>query len=440
MERLLGRPKVPASEDCLYLNIWSPAADDKRRPVLVWIHGGAFQTGSGSVPWYNGVSFAEKGEVVVVTLNYRLGILGFLHLAEWGGEDYASSGNCGLLDQLAALEWVRDNIAAFGGDPQRVTIFGESAGAMSVGTLLAMPGAKKLFQQAILQSGAPYKVRDGQVASEATQKILAELGLANTPDPIPALLELTPDQLLDAAQNVLRKFPTNLRLFQPTVDGIALPSQPLEALRDGAAREIRILIGTNRDEMKLWTALDPTWQSAEETEIKHRVAQQIGPEIFNEVQGFYADQNREAASPLDRWVRAWTARAFLVPSLRLAEAQVEQGAAVWMYRFEWPSNAFDGKLGACHALEIPFVWNNLERGGANLFTGDGERQQRQALAEQMHTAWIAFAHNGDPTTAALTGWKAYNLEQRATLLFNSTSRVELDPQADERKVWERVLG
>jgi len=246
----------PMSEDCLTLNIWSPGADDARRPVMVWIHGGSFVTGSGSTPWYNGTSFATQGDVVVVTINYRLGALGFLYLAEYAGEEYATSGNNGLLDQIAALTWVRENIAAFGGDPENVTIFGESAGAMSIGALLAMPAAHVLFKRAILQSGAAHRVNSNQIAANGTQSFLRELELG--PHDMNRLLTTPIDTLL-RAQGTL---PSSVqwRAFSPVVDGVALPKRSIDAIADGSAAGVDVLVGTNLDEMKLFTLFDPRQQ------------------------------------------------------------------------------------------------------------------------------------------------------------------------------------
>lgn len=430
IERMLSAKEIPTSEDCLYLNVWSPAADNARRPVLFWIHGGAFVTGSGSSPWYNGVSFAEKGDVVVVTINYRLGVLGFLHLEELGGTEYASSGNCGILDQIAALEWVRDNIAAFGGDPDNVTIFGESAGSMSVATLLAAPKAQGLFHKAILQSGAAHYTRNREDATKSARKILEILEFNGT---INELKEMPVENLLSAASTALIRYP-NQRIFQPIVDGKIVPQSPTKAVAEGSARNIPMLIGTTLEEMRLWTVLDPTWQGLDEEGVQKRCKASLGDEVFAKVAGHYADL--PAATPIDKWTPALTDRTFWIPSVRLAEAQIPH-APVWMYRFDWKSTAFEGKLGACHALEIPFVWNNLDKGGANFFTG--ESPDRPALANEMHTAWIAFAKTSNPNTATLPEWANYDTEHRPTLIFNRQCHLENDPQGDTRRVWEGVV-
>lgn len=431
MENLTGRSRADYNEDCLYLNVWSPAADNKRRPVMVWIHGGAFVTGAGSVPWYNGVSFASQGEVVVVTINYRLGIFGFLHLAEFGGEDFVTSGNCGILDQVAALQWVHENIEAFGGDPDNVTIFGESAGSMSVSILLGLPEAQGLFHKAILESGTANNIKGPEGANKVAEQVLGKFGL--TKQAITKLQEVPVDQLLDLAFS----FPssTGARPFWPIIDGVSIRQSPLEAIAAGFTRHIPILIGSNKDEMCLFTMLDRSWTSLDETGIKERCARMVGSS-WPSLAEYYSNLPGEF-TPLERWTQLLTAAVFGIPSLRLAEAQLKQAeAGVWMYRFDWPTPILNGALKACHALEIPFVWNNLGQNGVVAFTGDST--SRQPIANRMHAAWIAFAQHGNPSVAALE-WPAYNLSDRPTLIFDVDTRVENDPAAAERETWETSL-
>ena len=264
----LGSELEKSDEDCLYLNVWSPGADGKRRPVMVWIHGGAFAAGSGSGAMYDGASFAAEGDVVVVTINYRLGVFGFLHLGETGGEEFAGSGNCGILDQVAALQWVQDNIEKFGGDPSQVTVFGESAGAMSIGVLLAMPAAKGLFQRAVLQSGAAANVHSTGIAEKVAGRLLAALDIG--PGNIEKLREMPAQQLLKTA--ALLPYIS----LVPVVDGISLPEHPEQALAKGAAKDISILIGTNKDEYRLFSYFDPRWKNEDEKEITSIFEQTFG--------------------------------------------------------------------------------------------------------------------------------------------------------------------
>jgi len=425
MQRVFASNPEPSGEDCLYLNIWSPGADDKRRPVLFWIHGGGFTMGSGSTPWYDGTAFATNGDVVVVTINCRLGALGFLHLADLGGKEKDLSSNCGLLDQIAALKWVRDNIAAFGGDPNNITVFGESAGAMSIGTLLAMPAANGLFLKAILQSGASHTVLDSARASRIATKLMDTLNIHNVTD----LLDVSSEQLL-AAQGKITGEGGRLA-FQPVVDGASLPQQPIKAIGNGSASDVSLLLGTNRDEMRLFTMMDPTQATPDMSILEHLFGARA-----NDVAAIY-EANQPEHSSSDAWIDFLTDRTFRIPAIRLAEKQLVHRANVWMYRFDWPTPVFGGRLQACHGLEIPFVWNNLDKYGVNLLTGDDPA--RQKVADAMHQSWIMFARSGNPHASGLPPWPAYDGTHRATMLFNEECQVVNDPQAPERQLWEGVL-
>lgn len=412
------------NEDCLYLNVWSPAADDKKRPVMVWIHGGAFVAGSGSSNWYDGTSFANQGDVVVVTINYRLGVLGFLHLGEIGGADYATSGNCGILDQVAALQWVQENISKFGGDPNNVTIFGESAGAMSVGTLLGFPSAQGLFQKAILQSGAAANVHTAETATKVAGHLLAALQIE--PTNLSKLEDMPVEQLLQAADLL------PAMSLQPVIDGVSLPKHPEEAIAEGSAKDVTTLIGTNKDEFTIFTHFDPEWKNADDTKVKALFDKTFGQLVPLISQHFAANV------PLGQELfnKLVTITVFTHPARKLAELQAKQGAPVWMYRFDWETPVFNGVLKATHALEIPFVWNNLDDANTINFTGDSP--ERQLLANQMHQAWINFAWNGDPNTTDLPEWPDYDLSNRSTLIFNRESAVENDPNRIERIMWEQA--
>ena len=320
------------SEDCLYLNVWSPGADDKRRPVMVWIHGGSFIAGSGSSILYDGHSFAEDGDVVVVTINYRLGIFGFLHLGGLEDEKYAESRNCGLLDQVAALKWVQENIESFGGDPKRVTIFGESAGALSVGSILAMPSAKGLFSQAILQSGAARLRLDQEKANEVANEVLSELGIKK--NELFKLEKIPAETLLKVANNLP---PLSLA---PVTDGVTIPVYPEKALNDGIAKDIPILIGTTLDEWRLFTFFDDGWKDIDEKNLLNVFEQTFGslwPKI-SEGLSEHEVLNRTLYEEL------MTHYVFTYPAIYLSECQVKQDTPVWMYRFDYQSTAFDGEL------------------------------------------------------------------------------------------------
>ncbi|HLS09967.1 carboxylesterase/lipase family protein, partial [Lentibacillus sp.] len=384
--------------------------------------GGAFMNGSGSSGMYDGTSFAANGDIVVVTINYRLGVMGFLHL-DGINDEYTSSGNCGILDQVAALKWIKENIESFGGDPDRITIFGESAGAMSVGTLLAIPSAKGLFNQAILQSGAARNVLKSETAARVAKKILGNLGMDSKD--LSALEEMPADKILKAAEHIPPM------ALGPVIDGLVIPEHPERAIAKGAAKDIPILIGTNKDEYRLFTFFDPTWKQLDQAGVVRRFNKALGsrwqdikPHLMNEE----LDQNLfEKVMSFDM---------FTLPAIRLAEQQIDQGASVWMYRFDWESPVFDGGLKAAHAMEIPFVWNNINKPGMEYLIGDSPDQN---IAKQMHQAWTFFAHNGNPNTPHLPDWELYNVENRPTMLFNVKSKVANDREKEKQLNWEKAL-
>jgi para-nitrobenzyl esterase len=443
---LLAAPPPVCDEDCLTLNVQTPALDDAGRPVMVWIHGGSFTAGTGATPWYNGTSFARRGDVVVVSLNYRLGALGFLHLAELGGEAYASSGLNGILDQVAALEWVRDNIATFGGDPGNVTIFGESAGGMSVATILGLPRATGLFHRAIPQSGAASHVASTGQAARITRAFCDELGVGD----LEGLLATSPERLVEAQAALPAALARARReagdaaadrdavpaveadelgmAFQPVLDGVELPVPPLEAVRDGLNAGVPVLTGTCRDE---WNIFHLGTGGLDDAAVDRR-AQRLFPGHPGIVAAYRAE--RPDATPDQLWCALATDAVFRIPAIQLAEAQVRhQPDHTFVYRFSWPSTAFGGALGACHALEIPFMFNNLERGGAALFTGDGPIPPD--LAPTMHDAWWRFARTGDPNGGALPHWAPYDRDRRTTMDFDTEIAAVDDPDGAERAAW-----
>lgn len=421
LERALGADGTPMSEDCLTLNVWTPALDG-RRPVMVWIHGGGFSGGSSATPWYDGTRFAQRG-VVVVTINYRLGSFGFLHLGDVPGGP-AGSGNAGILDQVAALEWVRDNIAAFGGDPGNVTVFGESAGAMSVGTLLGLPRARGLFHRAILQSGAAHNVHDRATASANAERILANCGLEGAD--VGRAAELPATALLEAQGAVGEESPANHGLlFQPVVDGTVLERPPLEVIGEGLNADVPVVIGTTADEWALFELMDPQLASLGEDGVVRRARRLLGDAAADVVAAYRA--SRPELGPGELFSALMTDWVFRIPALRLAEAHVRAGGRAHVYEFRWASRAFDGRLRSCHALDIPFVFDVLDKASAQMFTGHGAPRE---LASAMNQAWADFARTGDP------GWPAYDLDGRLTQVFDAERSVVADPRASERRVWE----
>lgn len=442
LERMLGAGSIPASENCLFLNVWTPGPDDAARPVMVWIHGGGFQSGSGAVPWYSGSRLVAAGDVVIVTINYRLGVLGFLHL----GDDVPGSGNAGILDQVAALEWVRDNIAAFGGDPAAVTIFGESAGGMSVGTLLGTPGAAGLFRHAIAQSGAAHNAMPAEPADHVTGVVLDELGLER--GAIADLREVPVDRLLEAQQVAGRRLQgsalvpgSGLLPFQPVVDGAALPRPPLDAIRDGSAADVALLTGTTRDEWNLFHVMAAATGEVTEDELVRRCERTFAP-VHGDGAGAAAvaayRAHRPDATADEVWVAIQTDRVFRIPAVRMAEAQSQQQPATYTYEFTWASTAFGGALGACHAIEIPFAFDNLHRKGVEVFLG-GIDDRARALAAATSRAWLAFARTGDPGHDGLPAWPRYDGARRATMELGATCAVHDDPGATTRVLWDGII-
>jgi para-nitrobenzyl esterase len=432
-------------EDCLSLNVYTPAADAARRPVLVWIHGGGFVIGSGSQPIYDGSPLALRGDVVVVTINYRLGPLGFLYLGDLCPDLEGAGGNAGIRDQVAALEWVKENIAAFGGDPDNVTIFGESAGGMSVGTLLGTPSAAGLFHRAIPQSGAAHNVHSRETATEVARHFLEGLGI--TPDQAAgALRSIPPDKLLDTQQQTVLKLGTTLGLlpFQPMLDDDFLPTSPLAAIEAGHARGIDLMTGTTRDEWKLFGFLDPGLATLDDAGLVTRLAAQLGDEsaakrVADAYRGAQLEAGSAAATAKDLFFAIETDRVFRIPAIRLAEAQRRHHDAVFMYQFTWESPMMGGALGACHAIELPFVFGQVGADGAEMFVGKGPEAER--LSEQLMDAWIAFARSGDPSHKGLPGgrWPAFETERRATMRLGAETVCDDAPQNREREAWDGLL-
>ena len=423
LEALLGAAEPVCDEaESLTLSVYTPGLDRAARPVMFWIHGGAFVNGTGGSPIYDGRRFAQHGDVVVVSINYRLGAFGFLHLDDIFGAEFVGSGNAGVLDQLCALEWVRDNIADFGGDPAQITIFGESAGGMSVGTLLGMPAAQGLFSKAIVQSGGGSFCTPATAATETAHLVLDRAGISSIEE-----LEAAPvDALLDAQRTVLEAGLRTDLPFLPVVEGNVLPHRPVDAVRSGFGA-VPTLIGTNLDEMTMFTTLDLGTGIIDETAVARELTATFGTEAA-EVEATYREIY-DGSDPAELITAITTDRVFRTPAIRLAEAGAPN-RPTFMYLFTWESPIFDGKLKSCHALELPFMWDALDRRGLSMLTGDGP--ERQAIADAMHHAWIRFARSGDP------GWPEYTLDRRATQRFDTTLEVLDDPMSRQRRIWNDI--
>ncbi len=425
------------SEDCLTLNVTTPAADSGSRPVLVWIHGGAFNVGSGSQAVYDVRPLVRRGDVVVVTFNYRLGALGFLYLAELMDDAHGISANCGILDQVRALEWLRESIGAFGGDPDNVTIFGESAGGMSVATLLGLPRARGLFRRAIAQSGAAHRINRADEATAVAENLLGHLGLARSQ--AARLLTLPVPQLLEGQDACIQELERESarRAFCPTVDGASLPEWPLDAIRRGLSRDVDLLLGVTRDEWKLFGFIDPQARTLDEARLLARIENRQPGHGAALVAAYRSA--REGSRPTDPpalFFALETDRVFRIPAIRLAEAQCAHRDRVFFYRMDWESPLLEGALGACHGVDVPFVFGTVDGPGGRLFAGEG--RATRALSEKMMDAWLAFARSGDPRHPGLPEWPPYEPQRRATLIFDRQCRIEDDPEAEERRAWTGI--
>ncbi len=432
----------PQSEDCLSLNVWTSALPDETaaaagRPVMVWIHGGGFTSGSGSVFLYRGGRLVRRGDVVVVTLNYRLGALGFLGHRGLAGPDGAV-GNWGLRDQVAALAWVRDNIAAFGGDPHNVTVFGESAGGFSVSTLLGTPSASGLFRRAVVQSGGVH-VHTVAEAERSADRLVAVLGLASCDRA--SLLGVPADELVAATEELGRRRPDPGLVplpHLPVVDGVFLPAHPLAAVATGAAVGIDLLIGTNRDELTLFGIGNPALMEMDDEGVERWVAHAVPDMPVAEVLEAYRAARAargEQAEARDLWVAIGSDVVFRWPSLQLAATHAARGSQAFAYLFEWESPAFGGILGACHGLELPFVFGAVDQPVVQMLSGGGP--EAEMLSRQMQDAWLAFARCGDPSHEGVGRWATWDPAERSTMVFGARTHLEAAPRDEELAVLER---
>ncbi|SFD81305.1 para-nitrobenzyl esterase [Paenibacillus catalpae] len=396
-------PGLEHSEDCLNLNVWTTGPADQPRPVMVYIHGGGFTSGKGAD--CDGSRYAAEDDIVYVSLNYRLGALGFLYLGDILGEEYAASGNNGMLDIIEALRWVQANIAAFGGDPARVTVLGNSAGAKCTATLYTMKAAKGLFRQAIAQSGATQSIRDKKTAAVTTGRLLEALGLQ--PEEAAKLLELPADQLIEAQMKVGSDTSRNLHMFGPVADGIQIPLDPLASIREEGNLP-PLLIGTNEDEATMFIYYDTGLQKPDAGTLER---------LFGENQLVVWDTFTRYSEtlPVDKaWSKALSEHLYTIGCLQLAEAIAVTGSSVWMYRL-----AYGGTLGATHGYEGSLIhyMEDPTRDSATL-SADPHYVQAEAseLATSMRSAWNAFVHNGNPNISVLPDWPVYNDTQSVMML------------------------
>ena len=422
---------VSAGEDCLNLNVWSATLGSAKQPVMVWIPGGAFEFGTAAIPYSDGSRFARDG-VVCVTINYRVGADGFLCLGNGDGV-----ANCGLLDQVAALTWVHENIAAFGGDPSNVTVFGQSAGAMSIGSLLSVPRAHGLFRRTILQSGAAHPVMSAATARRVAQRLAEVLRVAATREAIAAV---PVDRLIQAQLELradLAAYPdpnrwgeevvVNMMPWMPVIDGEIIPACPIDRIADGAGADIDVLVGATIDEWRFF--LVPNGMIGHITQdvlIRAIAAYELPVEATLEMYRS-AHPNARPGDLLAAIQTDWYIR---MPADRLAAAHAKRAksSSTYMYEFAWRSPQLNELLGACHGSELPFVFDTLGNGTESIWGSNPP----QHLADTIHADWVAFA-----TTGACS-WPKYDLTRRATMRFDMPSEVVDDPRSAVRALWEGV--
>jgi para-nitrobenzyl esterase len=432
--------QAPTSEDCLYLNIWTPGLEGER-PVLVWLHGGAFLEGAASQAWYDGSVLARRGDIVVVTPNYRLGAFGWLYL---GGLSGASDtvANPGMLDQVRALEWVAENIGAFGGDPENVTVAGQSAGSRSVAALLASPRADGLFAKAIAMSRAGI-THDVDEAAALTRYLLRDV-LAVDGDDAAALKRMPVEDLVAAGVKLFSRLdggpeepagvPTQLA---HVVDDATLPRSPLDAMRAGDVHQVPTMIGCTVDETKMAIAADPSLAALDEAGYVSRLAQSIGPDAARGV--FYAyrqarEERGASTSARDIFVAIDSDRGYRRPITKLAEEHSRLDAPTYMYLFAWPSP--NPALGACHTIDLSFVFGTFDIEGIPEFSGSGSRAEE--LSRTVQDAWFAFMRSGDPTTRSLP-WPQFDATRRMTMAFDEEPTVVHAPLNRELAIWDDIV-
>lgn len=423
-------------ENCQRLNIWTPGiADGKKRPVMVWLHGGGFAAGSGQeLPGYDGANLAKGEDVVVVSLNHRLNALGFLDLSDFG-DKYASSGNAGMLDIVKALEWVRDNIANFGGDPSNVTIFGQSGGGGKVSTLTAMPAANGLFHKAIVQSGSMLRMMTSENSRRIGRETAAILGLGK--NNIAAIDTIPYEQLLAAGEKAIAKIKAEsgseggafIFGWAPVVDGVVLPAHPYDSVAPAQSRDIPMLIGTTLHEFTASTYV-PSLKELPKEKVVENIRQRYGDNTDDFLSAFEkAYPGYKAIDLID------TDFIFRPSAVAQAKLKAEQGGApVYMYMFSWESPVMDGRLRSTHCMEIPFVFANTDRHAS--MTGGGDDARR--LGGLMSKAWANFARTGNPNANGLPEWPAYTAESGATMVFDNECSISNNHDSELLEVVHRL--
>ena len=406
IESAMGGSLPPMAEDCLSLSVHTPGDGRTGLPVLVWVHGGGFVNGSGSSPWYDGSALARRG-VVVVSINYRLGVFGF-----WRGN------NLGIGDQIEAMRWVRRNIEGFGGDPDNVTVFGESAGGSSVVALMASPDARGLFRRVWSMSPSIGQYRSLERADRHADRFLELAGVSDDR----ALAGLTVEQLLDAQKRLMGESSRAYDFFSPTASGTHLPG---DIVSSAATCDVRLVVGTTRDENRLFGAFTPEAQNMDETRARSMISALL-PERHDAVEVYR--RHRPGESDAQVVMAVQSDEGFRQRAIRLAEMHATNGGTTHMYWFTWPTPAFGGVLGSCHAIDIPFTFDNLDAPGISMFTGDAP--ERAVLARDVSSQLLSFATDGS------LDWPSFCVEKRTTRVFDLEPAVIADPEPEIRALWE----
>src|ERR1700733_6523112 len=423
------------SEDCLVLNVWTPALKDgRKRPVLFWCHGGGFVSGSGSSPGTDGANLARRGDVVVVTINHRLNVLGFTYLAEFGGSDFAASGDVGMLDIVHALGWVRNNIEQFGGDPNTVMIFGQSGGGRKVGPLLAMPSAKGLFHRAVIESGPTIKLVERDQAIRVAGLLLAKLNVGKAQ--VRDLQALPVDRIMGAYFAVVKDMSGQDQMtegFSPTVDGSAVPKHPFHPAASPISADVPLMLGSTRPEMTLQS--DEAAFSLDEAGMRARVKSLAGESAEMLIETYR--KLNASATPSELFFLIASDYRYGAPIMKIAERRAALGEGpAHLYYFTWETPVQGGRLKSPHTIEIPFAFDNVQI--SRQITGGGA--DAMALADRVSDAWIAFARTGDPNQPKLPNWPAFNAIERPTMVINNQSKVVSDPIREQRLAMFRALN
>jgi len=454
------RRNEPAQdEDCLFLNIWTPAADGKKRPVMFYSHGGGFTTGSAASSYQDGSGLARTFDVVVVATNHRLGLMGYLYLGDLGGEEFATSGNQGMLDIRDGLKWVHDNIEAFGGDPGNVMIFGESGGGSKTSCLYAMPSAAPYFNKASIESGPGIRMMPREAAAETTLMLLKQLGIEK--NAWRQLLDVPADKLVAAQSSLGQSGGGPLGMnggrkgmgggsrpggFGPVVDGTILPHHPFDPSAPAISKNKPLIVGSNRDETIFFFQQQRNTEVFNLTEatLKERLAKEFGANGDAVFETY--SQSRPGASATDLYIAITTARMIGIGAMTIAERKYAQrGAPVYMYVFTHESDALvagtQHKVGAAHALEIPYKFYIVQpagQAGAGRGMMSVTGPESEKTAHNMAEMWSTFARTGRPAAKGQPEWPAYTTEKRATMEINAECKVVNDPYSSERKLWERL--